>query len=67
MNDQRESGEKLFTEAREAIESALKFVAFRRRLGPTDFQELRSFVWLKLIENDYSRLRKHQSEGSLAA
>lgn len=61
------SGEKLFTEAQDAIESALRFVAFRRRLGPTDFQELRSFVLLKLIENDYSRLRKHQAQGSLTA
>lgn len=63
----RESGEKLFEEARDAIESALRFVGFRRRLGPTEFQELRSFVMLKLVENDYGRLRKHQSHGSLAA
>lgn len=62
-----ESGEKLFKEAQDAIESALRFVAFRRRLTPTDFQELRSFVLLKLIENDYRRLRKHKAEGSLTA
>ena len=61
------SGEKLFEEAKDAIERALRFVAFRRRLGPTEFQELRSFVMLKLVENDYGRLRKHQSQGSLAA
>ncbi len=61
------SGEKLFEEAKDAIESALRFVAFRRRLGPAEFQELRSFVMLKLVENDFSRLRKHQSHGSLAA
>ena len=35
--------------------------------GPTEFQELRSFVMLKLVENDFGRLRKHQSHGSLAA
>ena len=34
----KESGERLFAEAQEAIESALRFVAFRRRLGPTDFR-----------------------------
>ena len=61
------SGEKLFEEAKDAIESALRFVAFRRRLGPTEFQELRSFVMLKLVENDFGRLRKHRSHGSLAA
>ena len=47
-----ESGEQLFEEARDAIESALRFVAFRRRLAPTEFQELRSFVMLELVEND---------------
>ena len=61
------SGEKLFAKAQDDIESALRFVAFRRRLGPTDFQELRSFVLLKLVENDYARLRKHQWQGSMAA
>ena len=61
------SGEKLFEEAKDAIESALRFVSFRRRLGPADFQELRSFVMLKLVENDFGRLRKHQSHGSLPA
>lgn len=62
-----ESGEKLFTEAQDAMESALRFVAYRRRLGPTEFQELRSFVMFKLIENDYARLRKHECQGSMAA
>lgn len=61
------SGEKLFEEAQDSMESALRFVAYRRRLGPTEFQELRSFVMFKLIENDYARLRKHECSGSMAA
>ena len=62
-----ESGEKLFAEAQDAMESALRFVAYRRRLGASEFQELRSFVMFKLIENDYARLRKHECQGSMAA
>jgi DNA-directed RNA polymerase specialized sigma24 family protein len=62
-----ESGEKLFAEAQDAMESALRFVGYRRRLGPSEFQELRSFVMFKLFENDYARLRKHECQGSMAA
>ena len=62
-----ESGERLFEEGKKAIEDALRFVGFRRRLRPADFEELRSYVMLKLVENDYARLRKHQGQGSMAA
>lgn len=62
-----ESGEELFEASRDAIESALRYVQFRRRVPPGDVQEFRSFVMLKLVENDYARLRKHQSPGSLTA
>lgn len=67
MQVTNESGRQLFEKAQGAIESAVRFVAFRRRLGPSEFHELRSFVMLKLVENDYSRLRKHEAQGSLAA
>ena len=59
-----ESRAKLFEESHGSIEEALRYVAFRRRLPPFEFQELRSYVSLKLIENDYARLRKQSAEGS---
>ena len=62
-----ESGERLFEQAQGAIEEALRYVAYRRRLAPAEFQELRSFVFLKLIENDYARLRKQSEEGAMSA
>ena len=49
-----ESGARLFEESRGSIEEALRYVAFRRRLPPIEFQELQSYVSLKLIENDYA-------------
>jgi RNA polymerase sigma factor (sigma-70 family) len=62
-----ESGEKLFAEAQDAMENALRFIGYRRRLEPIEFQELRSFVMFKLIDNDYARLRKYECHGSMAA
>ncbi|TDI38437.1 MAG: sigma-70 family RNA polymerase sigma factor [Acidobacteria bacterium] len=62
-----ESGAKLFEESHASIEEALRYVAFRRRLPPIELQELRSYVSLKLIENDYARLRKQSAEGSMSA
>ena len=62
-----ESGARLFEESRGSIEEALRYVAFRRRLPPIEFQELQSYVSLKLIENDYARLRKQSTEGSMSA
>jgi len=62
-----ESGKRLFEEARADIDGAMKLVGFRRRLNPTEFEDLRSFVMLKLIENDYGRLRKFQHQGSMRA
>ncbi len=59
-----ESRAKLFEESHGSIEEALRYVAFRRRLPPFEFQQLRSYVSLKLIENDYARLRKQSAEGS---
>jgi len=62
-----ELGETVFENARGAIEDALRFVAYRRRLTPVELEDLRSFVWLKLVENDYSRLRQYQADGSMTA
>lgn len=61
------SGEKLFERCWDDVERALRFVQFRRRMASADFQEFRSFVMLKLVENDYARLRKHHGQGSIGA
>ena len=61
----KESGHALFESCRESIDKAIGRLASRRRLGPDELNEVRSYVMLKLIDNDCARLRKHRPEASL--
>ncbi len=47
------------------VERALRWTSRRHRLAPEDAEELRSIVFLKLIEDDYAVLRKFRGESRL--
>jgi RNA polymerase sigma factor (sigma-70 family) len=60
-------GEVFFLAQLEAIERAIAFTCRRALLASADAEDFASFVKLKLIENDYSTLRKFEHRCSFAA
>lgn len=62
------------SEARKLLEAELPTIrriirgtCRRRRLEPHDAQDFESYVLLKLVENDYRRLRHYEGKSSLSA
>jgi RNA polymerase sigma factor (sigma-70 family) len=50
-------GREIFEKELATIQRVIDFVASRRRLGPTEREDFGSYVMLKLIEDDYRRIR----------
>lgn len=50
-----------------AADGAARATARRRRLPPTDMEELRSELWLKILRRDREMLKKFDGRGSLHA
>jgi len=58
-------GRDLFSSQLEMIRELIRAISRNGRLAPEDAEDFASFVMVKLIENDYARLRKFKGESSL--
>lgn len=58
-------GAERFESCLELIKSLIAYAAFRHRMRSGDAEDFCSHVMLKLIENDYARLRKYRGSSSL--
>lgn len=58
-------GREYFEAALPIIEDVIRFHAFRGRLGVEEREDFQSWAIYKLIENDYSRIRKFEGRSSL--
>lgn len=59
-----EDAKKLFLDQLEAIDCAIRFVCRRASLRDHDAEDFASMVRLKLIDNDYAVIRKHDPRAS---
>ena len=58
-------GEELFARELATIQRIIGFVAARHHSSVTERQDFGSYVTLKLVEDDYAVLRKHQGRSSM--
>jgi RNA polymerase sigma factor (sigma-70 family) len=65
--DGHDDHEKLFLEQLGTIERAIRFACHRHALRDEEAEDFASAVKLKLIENDYAVIRKHERCSSFAA
>jgi RNA polymerase sigma factor (sigma-70 family) len=57
--------ENLLSDEKPLIDRVIAFIARRHRLTPDEAEEFASFVYVKLIENDYKRLRHFRGNSTL--
>jgi RNA polymerase sigma factor for flagellar operon FliA len=60
------AGEALYLEHRATIERVIAFICRRHRLSLDECEDFSSEVRVRLVENDYEVLRRHQGRSSLA-
>jgi RNA polymerase sigma factor (sigma-70 family) len=63
----RDEAEKLFLDQLETIERAIRFACRNRSIPDDDAEDFASYVKLKLVENDYGVIRKHERHSNFAA
>lgn len=63
-NSTQARGRRLFEEHFPLVEELVRFVARRNRLGADEREDYASYATLKLVENDYARLRKYRGDSS---
>ena len=61
-----ESGEMLYLRHRSTIERVIEYVCGRHHLTADDAEEFAGEVRLRLVENDYAVLRKHEGRSKLS-
>lgn len=61
------SAEKFFLDGLDTIERAIRSACNRARMSDDDREEFASWVRLRLIENDYAIVRKHDPQSSFGA
>lgn len=57
-------GRKLFEAHYSLVEELIRFLSRRHRLGTDEREDFTSYAMLKLVENDYARLRKYRGNSS---
>jgi RNA polymerase sigma factor (sigma-70 family) len=68
MDDRsRPEAERLFLDQLETIERAIRFACRNRSLPNDDTEDFASYVKLKLLEDDYAIIRKHDRNSSFPA
>lgn len=67
MSDEREDSRALFLQELQTIERAIRFASRRASLPPEEADDFGSWVMLKLIEDDYAVLARHDRRSSFAA
>lgn len=60
----KDQGRKHFEAHYSLIEDLVRFLSRRHRLSADEREEFTSYAMLKLVENDYGRLRKYRGESS---
>lgn len=63
-NSTKAQGRKLFEAHYPLVEELIRFVSRRNRLGMDEREDFTSYAMLKLVENDYGRLRKYRGDSS---
>ncbi len=64
MTSIRQTGEKLFSQHHGQIESTVRAVAAHHRLSADERQELHGLVMLKMVQDDFSVLRRFQGKST---
>lgn len=67
QSDDGEPPERLFLAQMETIERAIRYVCRRGSMREADVEDFGSYVKLKLIDNDYAIIRKHDRRASFGA
>jgi RNA polymerase sigma factor (sigma-70 family) len=63
-NSTKAQGRKLFEQYYPLVEEIIRFVSRRNRLGADEREDYTSYAMLKLVENDYARIRKYRGDSS---
>lgn len=63
-NTTKAHGRKLFEAHYALVEELIRFVSRRHRLGTDEREDYTSYAMLKLVENDYARLRKYRGDST---
>ena len=63
-NNTQAQGHKLFAVHYSLVEELIRFLSRRNRLCTDEREDFTSYAMLKLIENDYARLRKYRGDSS---
>ena len=63
-NSTKAQGRKLFEAHYSLVEELIRFLSRRNRLGTDEREDFTSYAMLKLVENDYARLRKYRGDSS---
>ena len=63
-NSTKAQGRKLFEAYYSLVEELIRFLSRRNRLGTDEREDFTSYAMLKLVENDYARLRKYRGDSS---
>lgn len=64
LNSTQAQGRKLFEQNYPLVQELVRFVSRRNRLGADEREDYASYAMLKLVENDYARLRKYRGASS---
>lgn len=63
-NSTKLQGRKLFESHYRLVEELIRFVSRRHRLGVDEREDFTSYAMLKLVDQDYARLRKYRGDSS---
>ena len=63
-NSTKAQGRKLFEVHYSLVEERIRFLSRRNRLGTDEREDFTSYAMLKLVENNYARVRKYRGDSS---
>ena len=63
-NSTKAQGRKVFEAHYSLVEELMRFLSRRNRRGTDEREDFTSYAMLKLVENDYARLRKYRGDSS---